>query len=93
MVKQGMTHTQIAEELGIHKQSVMSAVLQHAKETGENYSSFDARDIPRRNKIIELNKLGKNDAEIARELGVSPNMVGRIRRQEGLSVNFSDRNR
>ena len=93
MVKQGMTHTQIAEELGIHKQSVMSAVLQHAKETGENYSSFDARDIPRRNKIIKLNKLGKNDAEIARELGVSPNMVGRIRRQEGLSVNFSDRNR
>ena len=88
MVKQGMTHTQIAKELGIHKQSVMDAVLRHARDTGENYSSFDARDIPRRKKIIELNKLGKTDVEIAREVGVSPNTVGRIRKQEGLTINF-----
>ena len=93
MVKQGMTHTRIAKELGIHKQSVMDAVLRHARDTGENYSSFDARDIPRRKKIIELNKLGKTDVEIAREVGVSPHSVGRIRKQEGLTVNFSGRKR
>ena len=93
MVKQGMTHTQIAKELGIHKQSVMEAVLRHARDTGENYSSFDARDIPRRKKIIELNKLGKTDVEIAREVGLSPHSVGRIRKQEGLTVNFSGRKR
>lgn len=87
MVKEGKTHSAIAKELGIHKQSVMHVVLQHAKDTGENYSSFAARDIPRRMRIIELHKMGKNDAEIARELGISPNTVGRIRKDEGLSRN------